>query len=168
MALEAFEKSAFKRRKFMEENQEKRRHRRQRERVALFRIAQGRVPWYCQKATLIVVALIGCLFLVLGIFLEVQAISRTDGSRLESMVLGMGSGVGGLILLLETLVVLPRGLQRLPAASALFLKTSFLIEEHTGGRVIEDDSQGDNAEKKPGNRSEHLQNSSPQDDQIGN
>lgn len=155
----------------MEENQEKRRHRRQRERVALFRIAQGRVPWYCQKATLIVLASVGCFFLVIGIFLEVQAICGADGSRLESMVLGMGSGVGGLILLLETLVVLPRGLQRLPAASALFLKTSFLIEEHTGGRGIEqikDDSQGDNVKKKTGKRSERPQNSSPQDDQTGN
>jgi hypothetical protein len=90
---------------------------------------------------------------------------RIHGSRN-----GLGSGVGGLILLLETLVVLPRGLQRLPAASALFLKTSFLIEEHTGGRGIEqikDDSQGDNATKKTGQRSERPQNSSPQDDQTG-
>lgn len=133
----------------MDENLETRRRRRRRERVALFRMAQGRVPWYCQKATLIVLTIVGLFFLVLGILLEVQAMSGADGSPLESIALGMGSSVGGLILLLETLVVLPRRLQQLPATSAFLLKTDFLIGEQTGGRSeikpIEDHSEEDNA-----------------------
>lgn len=118
---------------------------RRRERIRLFRLAQGKRPWHAHHLTQGVLALLGLWFVGLGLFLEVHATRSGPPWHIGSMLLGIGSLLGGLILGLETLVILPRHFSKLPAQSAALLRASLLAEEYdprTAGEQEQDPGEG--------------------------
>lgn len=96
----------------------------------LLRLVRGKMPWHAHRVTQAVLMVLGLCFFLLGLLLEIHAANASSSSRGGFLVLGIASGVGGLILLLETLIVLPRRLRNLPSQSAALLKDLLLAEEY--------------------------------------